>query len=56
MTLTVSATIGGISVPLGTRSVNGSATFTGTATIPAGTHTWVVSADGLTNTGTITTF
>lgn len=56
MSVTVTATVGGVSIPMGTRQVNGSATFTGTATVPAGTHTWVVNADGLVNSGTITTF
>lgn len=56
-TVTVSAVIEGRTVSLGTKQVEGSATFTGSIQgLSPGTHSWVVSSDGLSATGTVTTY
>ncbi|WP_434700421.1 hypothetical protein [Trueperella pyogenes] len=55
VTVNMSVTIGGRSVPMGSQQVNGQATFTGSISgLPPGTHEWVASAGGLSTSGTLT--
>lgn len=53
-TVTVTGTVGGRSINLGTKTVNGTATFSTTVPVSAGSHQWIVRAGSMRNNGTLT--
>ena len=54
--VSVYASVGGRSLSLGSQTVAGSGFFEASISLPPGTYSWSVSADGLVNSGTITVY